>query len=113
MVKHYYQLINDELKFVYEGDLDGLRAKVDKELGGDIEEARKIVLNDIAEGEKKILEFEEKKKEEGLTEVQVCELDVKIANTKRGIAMAKHELETITAIDKSKLKIYEFTPVEL
>lgn len=113
MVKDYYQLINDDLKYIYTGDDEGIRQKVDKELGGDVEEAQKLILEDIENGNKRIKELREKNETLDKESVEFYENSVKVANIELGIAKAKVELEKVKGIDKSKLKIYAFERVEL
>ena len=59
--KYYFQSMNGTLSFVLYGTKEELREKVNKELGGDKEEAVKRIKEQLAEGKKKIDELKAKK----------------------------------------------------
>lgn len=108
--KYYFQDINGELKFVHYGDKDGLKKLVENELKDDKEEVKERIIKQIADGEKAIKILEETQTDDELVKL---ENGCKIANLKKGIYMAKKELERVSEIKQHDLIFFEFTPIDL
>ena len=111
--KYYFQSLNGGLTFVHYGTIEELRAKVDKELGGDKAQALKNIDESTEAAKKKLAELEAKLKvcEEGTKDYY--ETMALICNYKRGLIVAKEERERVEKQGKPDLAIFEMTPVEL
>lgn len=111
MVKHYFQLMNDnEMRFVLEGTKEQLLELVHKEFEMDKQEALKQLNESLKQKEDTLKSLESQEdKEEGAKLETAC----KIANIKKSIYDNKKEIERVSAQEKSNLSFYELTPIEL
>ena len=111
--KLYFQSMNGGLTFVHYGTIEELRAKVDKELGGDKAEALKNIDESVEAAKAKLAELEEKLKTLTDDTPEYYETQSLICNYKGGLIKAKAERERVEKQGKPDLLIVELTPVEL
>lgn len=113
MVKYYFQSMNGSITFVCAGTKKDLEEKVKKEFGGDKAEVEAKIKKQITQAELKLIDLEEKREIDDLTEKEILEDDIKIATLKKGIYDAKEELKRIGDLMKADLVFFELTPVDL
>lgn len=109
--KFYFQLQNGNLNCVQVDSIDELREKVKKEFGGDKEEAKKKLNEDIATIQGKIDEIEKKIK--NATGKEFLELNCLAAQYRLAIYKNQEELKKVEDMKAPDLKFFELTPIEL
>ncbi len=111
MVKYYFQALNGSLSFVHAGTKEELEEKIKKEFGGDKEEVKARIQEQINDAEKKLEDLQNKCQSND--EREQLENDVKIATLKKGIYDAKQELNRVDELKRADLVFFEMTPVSL
>lgn len=105
--------MNGGLTFVHYGTLDELRAKVDKELGGDKAQALKQIDESVEAAKKKLADLEAKLHSINKDVAEYYETQSIICNYKAGLIKAKAERDRVEREGKPDLLFVELTPVEL
>lgn len=110
MVKHYFQLMNGDLKYVHSGDEESLKKQITADLGGDKATATKNIVDEMSKIEK---QKEEIQAQECATEKEKAENEFKIAKINLSLINAQEEIDRIAKIDETSLVIFEMTQVDL
>ena len=111
--KYYFQSLNGGLTFVHYGTKEELKAKVDKEYGGDKAEALKNIDAGIKAAEQKLSELEEKLKGLSSDSYDYCETQTLIWNYKASLIKENAEKKRVEKEAKPDLAFFEMTPIEL
>ena len=111
--KYYFQSRNGSLDFVLYGTKEELREKVNKELGGDKEEAIKRIKEQLAEGQKKLEELRRKVLDYEKDPEEYLKTKAMIANYEYGAWQGEQELKRVEELAKPDLVFFEFVPVDL
>ena len=109
--KFYFQLQNGNLNCVPVSSIDELREKIKKEFGGDKEEVKKKITDDIERLQGKIDEAEAKIK--NTTGGEFLELNCLVAQYRLAIYKNQEELQKVEDMKVPDLKFFELTPIEL
>lgn len=111
--KYYFQSLNGELKFVHYGTKEELKAKVDKEFGGDKAQALKQIDESVEAAKEKLANLEAKLHGINKDVAEYYETQSLICNYKAGLIKAKAERDRVEKEGKPDLAFFEFVPVEL